>query len=276
MALVAHAVGFAYHAAHPVLRGLDAACPAGAFTVVVGPNGAGKSTLLRLLAGVRRPSAGRVTLDGTDLASLTSAQRAARTAYAPQRPEVVAPFTVEQVVALARFARPPHRRGVDRAIDELELAPLRHRLYGELSAGEQQRVALARTVAQLEDADATGPIRALIADEPCAPLDPRHALLALEVLHRRARRGCVVVCSLHDLALAARTADHAIVLDGAGRSAAAGPPAEALAPGTLERVFAVPFRQVPDGDAPPLLVTDPPGRYPSGTRGHPTASHLPP
>lgn len=152
-----------------ILRGVSVRIPRGRFVGVVGPNGAGKTTLIRVLSGVARPAAGRVLLEGRPLAGLRARERARMVAYMSQNPSIGFGFTVEDVVAMGRYA---HRRplapmsGADRAAVARAMAatgvlPLRERLVTELSGGERQRVFLARTLAQEP--------RLLFLDEPTRP-----------------------------------------------------------------------------------------------------------
>jgi iron complex transport system ATP-binding protein len=226
-----------------VLHGVSLAPPPGAVTAVLGPNGAGKSTLLRVLLGAAAPHRGRVTLDGAPIASLRAGQRASRVAYVSQRPGVSAPMTVDHAVRLGRYARPGTRadsdRAVARALERVGLAAHAQRPIAELSAGQQQRAAMARALAQLDGTPAAQ--RVLLADEPAAFLDPAHALLALELCAHLAGEGATVVVVLHDLSLALRWCAHALLLRADGRVAASGPAADVLAPQVLEGVYGVSF-----------------------------------
>jgi iron complex transport system ATP-binding protein len=220
-----------------VLRGIDLTLEAGAVVAVVGPNGAGKSTLLRCLAGLIRPSAGTVLLDGIDLRTLERPAIARRVAVVPQSFETIFPFAVREVVALGRSARLgifglPSRAdasAVERAIAELDLVGLADRRLDEVSGGERQRTVLAMALAQ--DGDV------LLLDEPTVHLDPAHQRDTLEIVRRATRaRGLVSVAVLHDLNLAAAMCDRIVVLD-RGVVVADGTPREVLDPHTIARVF---------------------------------------
>jgi iron complex transport system ATP-binding protein len=219
-----------------VLQGVDLALEPGALIALVGPNGAGKSTLLRALAGLIRPTAGGVTLDGVDVATLSRAALASRIAVVPQTFDTLFPFTVREIVALGRsarlglFARPTSSdaASVARAIDEQDLGPLVDRRLDALSGGERQRVVLAMALAQEADV--------LLLDEPTAHLDPAHQI---GIVRRSAElacsRGVVALAVLHDLNLAA-LADRVVVLDD-GRIVGDGAPATALTSDLVARVF---------------------------------------
>lgn len=243
-------VAFSYLPDRPVLRDLTASLAPAAVTVIIGPNGAGKSTLLRLLLGALTPTSGSVRLDEAEVHRIPPRRRAARLAFIPQAPSLSEAFTVAQVVRLGRYARRADDSAIGAAMRTMELTDLSDEPFGTLSAGQQQRVTLARALAQLAGSDPAPARQAILADEPCAAMDPRHALHAMSVLRAQARRGMTVVIVLHDFSAALRFADHALVLDGRGRLAAHGPVAEALTAPMLRGVFGVEFDWLgaPNGD----------------------------
>ncbi len=264
MALQAERIDFHYTRGRPVLRGVWCAVDPGTVTALVGPNGAGKTTLLRVLLGLVRPAAGSATLDGADLTNLSHAQRAARIGYLPQRGSVAFPFTVREVVRLGRYSAGARRAGddapVSRALERVGLLDRADEPLGTLSAGQQQRASLARVLAQLADGGdprtrKTGPAptRFLLADEPVAALDPRHALETMALLRALAAEGLGVLAVLHDLTFAARFADRVVVLDGSGSVAASGPVAEALDPARLTGVYGVGFARIGAGEASAII-----------------------
>lgn len=246
MPLSCREIDFAFAPARPVLRGVSAEFPAGAVTAIIGPNGAGKSTLLRLLLGVLRPAAGKALLDGHETRALSGAMRASALAYVPQRPSLWAPFSVRETVAFGRFALRADPASVEQALAATGLLDRAEDPFDTLSAGQQQRAALARALAQ-SAGPGTGGTRCILADEPCSAMDPRHAVESLALLTTAARRGLTVLIVLHDFTLARRVADWALVLDDSGRVDAFGPAAETLEPGRLSRVFATPIEQLGDG-----------------------------
>jgi iron complex transport system ATP-binding protein len=260
MPLSASAISFAYHPTRPVLRSVSAEIAPGCVTALIGPNGAGKSTLLRLLLGVLRPQSGSVSIDGRNVADLPARQRAARIAYVPQRGSLAFAFSVRQVVRLGRYAADAGAsdRAVDAALERMQIETRARDPYGQLSAGQQQRVTLARALAQLDHGAVnsntpsdpqpprTDSTRFLLADEPVSAMDPRHALHAMAVLRELATQGVGVAVVVHDLSLATRFADRAIVLDESGRVAAAGATSVALDPAVLAPVFGVAFRRIAD------------------------------
>jgi ABC-type cobalamin/Fe3+-siderophores transport system ATPase subunit len=220
-----------------VLRECSFAMEPGEIVAVVGPNGAGKSTLLRVLAGLLRPTAGAVALDGEDLTTFSRSQVARRIAVVPQIFDTLFPFTVREVVALGRTARlsalgsaaATDLAAVDRAIDELELGSLASRRIDRLSGGERQRAVLAMALAQETEV--------LLLDEPTVHLDPGHQIATLKLVRTlAAKRGLAVCAVLHDLNLASTFASRIVVI-AEGRVAREGSPAEVLRADLVRAVF---------------------------------------
>jgi ABC-type cobalamin/Fe3+-siderophores transport system ATPase subunit len=185
----------------------------GAVTVLMGANGSGKSTALRVAAGLLRPASGAVLVDGIDVSTRSAWQRAARIAFVPQRTLVAAPFTVREVVALGRVARPSDAARVERALDEVGLSDRADDAFAALSGGQQQRTAIARALAQLE------PTGILLLDEAFAAIDPAETAQTVRLVRRVAGQGTTVLAAAHDLALACALADDAWVLRDGGTMA---------------------------------------------------------
>ena len=236
-----------------VLRGVDLVVDSGDLVALVGPNGAGKSTLLRVLAGLLRPAAGSVTVDGVELFSLDRGAVARRIAVVPQVFETLFPFTVREIVALGRTARlgpigllgSDDAAAVTRALEELSSSELADRRIDRISGGERQRAVLAMALAQETDV--------LLLDEPTAHLDPAHQHATLEHLARLARdRRLAVVAVLHDLNLASALASRAVVLaDGA--VVRDGDPREVITAQLVREVFGAGLSVVTHGGRPFVL-----------------------
>ncbi|MGW8885633.1 ABC transporter ATP-binding protein [Streptomyces sp. NPDC055749] len=231
-------VGFGYPG-RTVLSDIRLRIAPGESVALVGLNGCGKSTLLRLVAGLLRPSAGRVLLAGDDVARLSRRATARRVALLHQSSPSVPGMTVRQLVKQGRYAaRGPLgmlREGDDevcaRALADVGVADWSDRMVDSLSGGERQRVRLAMSLAQ-----DTG---VLLLDEPTTYLDLRHQLEVLQTVVRlREERSLTVVMVLHDLGHAARFADRIVALRG-GRVAADGPPGRIVTPGLLAEVLGV-------------------------------------
>lgn len=233
-----------------VLDGVSLELRAGEITAVVGHNGAGKSTLLACLAGLRKPGAGRVSLDGQAVLDLADRERARRIGFLPQTPEIAWRLDVRTFVRLGRTA---HRglfgetrrdaEAVDVALAATGIAALAERDVTTLSGGERARALIARALA--------GEPRWLLADEPLTGLDIGHQLDAARLLRQIAETGAGVVATLHDLAFAAQIADRVVLLAD-GRVLADGAPAAALTPASLARAYGVEARWI-DGAGGALL-----------------------
>ena len=221
-----------------VLNGISLSLSSGHLVALVGPNGAGKTTLLRALAGLI-PSDGTIQVGGDALSSLPLRERAKRFGYLPQGHMVHWPLPARDIVALGRYphgatdpARLPPRdaEAVLRAMQAVDVMEFAERRVTELSGGERSRVALARVLA------VEAPI--ILADEPTASLDPRHQIDVMKRLRAAADRSVLVIVVTHDLGLAARFADHVLVLAD-GRLAAQGAPEQALSEQVMANVFRI-------------------------------------
>ena len=221
-----------------VLKDISLALSSGHLVALVGPNGAGKTTLLRALAGLL-PSDGVIHVGGEALSSLGLRERARRFAYLPQGHIVHWPLPARDIVALGRYphgATDPARlsakdsEAVQRAMRATDVVEFSQRRVTELSGGERSRVALARVLA------VEAPV--ILADEPTASLDPRYQLDVMKSLRAAADQGVLVIVVTHDLSLAARFADHLLVLK-EGCLVAQGTPAVALSEQVMADVFRI-------------------------------------
>ena len=225
-----------------ILSKLEVRLETGQLTVLLGPNGAGKSTLIAALSGELTPSAGDILFCDRALKHWPVRALAQRRAVLPQISRLQFGFTVAEVVELGRspYARTSEARNDKRAVAAALQAAgvsrfLRHD-YRRLSGGEQQRVQLARALAQVWRAEPDGPPLWLLLDEPVTSLDLAFQEQALEAAKAEAQRGAGVIASLHDPNLAARHADRVLLIAGGG-FAADGPPAEVLRPEVLSPVY---------------------------------------
>jgi iron complex transport system ATP-binding protein len=253
--IVARAIKAGYRD-RAVLRGVDLVAHAGEVVALIGPNGAGKSTLLRVLAGLMRPDAGSVTIDGIDVATLDRRSIARHIAVVPQVFETLFPFTVREIVALGRTSRlgpfgtlgVDDARAVSRALDEIGATDLADRRIDRVSGGERQRAVLAMALAQEAGV--------LLLDEPTAHLDPTHQRGTLERVATLARlRGLAVIAVLHDLNLAAVFASRVLLLaDGA--VIRSGPPNQVITPDLVSAVFGPGLRVVAH-DGRPFVIPEP-------------------
>jgi iron complex transport system ATP-binding protein len=222
-----------------VLRDLTLAARPGQVLALAGPNGAGKTTLVRALARALRPRHGAVLVDGRDVWSLSAQAFARQMGLVAQSESLDWPLTVEQVVSLGRSAHrgwfmpltSADREAGERALMLTGLTALRERVVTTLSGGEQQRVLIARALAQEP--------RILLCDEPTAHLDLHYQGAVLDLIWKLAHQdGLAVVMSLHDLNLIAMFADRVALL-AEGHLVAVDTPEAVFTSDTLERAYGV-------------------------------------
>ncbi len=197
--LAIHSLCVSY-GAHPVLKDVSLSIQPGEIMAVVGPNGAGKTTLIRSVSGILPNQAGTIYIAGQDLARLSPKERAQYLAVVPQARQLPGDVPVYETVLLGRTpylnwigsSGAGDHAAVRQALELTRLAPLSRRRVGELSGGEQQRVLLARALAQ------DAPL--LLLDEPTTHLDLEHQTVFLNLIRRlTAEKGLAVLIILHDL-----------------------------------------------------------------------------
>lgn len=186
---------------------------------ILGANGAGKSTLLKCLCGEISRYQGDIILDHLSLKFWNGAERARQMAVMPQKVELAFPFRVDQVVALGRAPHGDERQSVAIQRSAMQCADvwhLRQRSYSGLSGGEQQRVQLARVLAQIWRAEKNERgqdlPRYLLLDECTSALDPAHQHSIMQRVGEFAARGVAVLAVMHDISLAASWADRVLIL----------------------------------------------------------------
>ncbi|WP_169545359.1 heme ABC transporter ATP-binding protein [Sneathiella aquimaris] len=234
-----------------ILSDISTQIPTGRITAILGPNGAGKSSLLKCLTGATKNYTGNIQYDGRDLRSYKLADLAKKRAVLSQHLTVGFPFSVSEIVLMGR--NPYSKTGSDREdvhiVDQvLALVDARHlknRLFPSLSGGEQQRVQLARILAQLWRQ--TG--ACLFLDEPTSALDLKHQFAVLSLIQKLSfDQSFTVICVLHDLNMAKIFCDHAILLKGGGLHAV-GEAKQIINPETINDVYQVSMAEVSDGSS---------------------------
>ncbi|MCD0178881.1 MULTISPECIES: ABC transporter ATP-binding protein [Micrococcus] len=245
-------LGYGPVSAPPIVEDLDLDVPAGRVTAIIGANGCGKSTLLRGLTRQLAPRAGSIEVLGRDAARVSARDYARTVALLPQHPVAPEGMTVAQLVARGRH---PHRgllggraagddAAIASALERTDLVELAEREADTLSGGQRQRAWLALVLAQQT------PV--VLLDEPTSYLDLSHQVEVLDLVRAlpdpRGEGRATVVAVLHELNLAARSADH-IVAMAAGRVVAQGTPGEVIVPEVLAEVFGLDADVVAD----PLL-----------------------
>lgn len=190
-----------------VLRQLDCQFRVGEFWGIIGQNGAGKSTLLQCLAGLIRPEAGRVIVDGEDMHQLDPLSRAQKVAYLMQEQEPTLAFTVQQAVEMGRYPWPDNpenrQRITQQTLQECRIDGLRDRSILQLSGGERRKVEIATCLAQNSDY--------LLLDEPFNHLDVVYQRFLVKKLQALSHdKAVVMVC--HDIDVVAKYCSHVLML----------------------------------------------------------------
>ena len=233
--------------ARALVRELSIDFVPGELLAILGRNGSGKTLTLHTLAGLRRPAAGEVALDGLPLEDLKRRAVALRLGLLPQDLEDAFVTTAIEAVLIGRH---PHlalwqwetaedERLARAALAAVDMADCAARRTDTLSGGEQRRVAVAALLAQQPGI--------FLLDEPTNHLDPHHQLVVLGLFRELARSGRTVITTLHDPTLAARFADRVLLLHGDGRWTL-GPVREALTAASLSELYLAPMVElVQDG-----------------------------
>ncbi|EOI3469245.1 ABC transporter ATP-binding protein [Cronobacter turicensis] len=221
-----------------IVNNVSLSVPTGQTLGLLGPNGSGKSSLLRILAGLRRPDAGRVLLDEGDIARLSRKKLAQRVAFVEQHAMTDANIRVRDVVKLGRI---PHHSPlspwthqddeiVRQALERVDMFDRRDEGWQHLSGGERQRVHIARALAQ-----SPGEI---LLDEPTNHLDIHHQMHLMRLI---SELPVTSIVALHDLNHAAMFCDVLIVMQ-SGQVVASGTPDDVLTEAMLREVFKVEAR----------------------------------
>jgi iron complex transport system ATP-binding protein len=245
-------------AARPALAGVSCGIAEGRLVAAVGPNGSGKTTLVRVLSGLLPLEGGSVVVTGRDVSAWPRQELARVVGVLPQREDILFPLRVDETVMLGRYAHlgplaasgDADRLAVQGALERCDVLGLASRPVDALSGGEWQRVRLARALAQQP--------RALVLDEPTASLDVRHEMELFELFRRLVDQGMAALVITHHLNLAARFADHILLLSD-GALVAEGPPAQVLSREIVGRVFEWPVAVTPWSDGSPQIVPLRPG-----------------
>jgi putative ABC transport system ATP-binding protein len=186
----------------PVLKSITLDVPDGSFVAILGPSGSGKSTLLGLLAGLDRPTTGRVWLDGVELGSLSEDERARlrgqKVGFVFQSFQLIPTLTARENIQVPLELRGLEaQKRADELLGRVGLSGRGHHYPAQLSGGEQQRVALARAFSHRP--------RVLFADEPTGNLDAATGARVIELMSELNREvGTTLILVTHDQSLAAR------------------------------------------------------------------------
>ncbi len=209
----------------------------GDFLGIIGPNGSGKTTLLRLLSRILAPQKGNILLEGNDIKSMDLKKFCQKAAFVSEDNGINFSFSVLEVVLMGRI---PHLARLqvetkedfaiaEKSLDITDALGLKEKMIDELSAGERQRVIIAKALAQQP--------ALLFLDEPTSHLDIGHKIQVLDLLKRLNRQDSLtIVMVLHDLNLASEYCNRIVLLD-QGRIFKQGSPREVLTYQNIEAVY---------------------------------------
>lgn len=222
-----------------VLEGINLVVEEGQVFAIVGPNGVGKSTLIKAASGILPLIGGEIRVGGQGILRMSPERRARRVGVVPQATQTPRAFTAGQIVLMGRTPylgwlereSPADLEMAKQAMERTETTELADRIMGELSGGEQQRVMVARALAQSP--------RVMLLDEPTAHLDLRHQDEILKLIKQLAQEeGMGVLIALHDLNLVARFADRVALLSNR-KIKEQGPARDVLTPDNLAEAYGV-------------------------------------
>ena len=247
-------VRFSYEGASPVLDGITVDIRGPQVVSILGPNGVGKSTLMHCINKILDPTMGEVAIDGSDVSGVSLKDLAKVVGYVPYSANDSFPLTVTDTVMLGRH---PHSRwnsleeDLDIVYDSLRMVGMEDfamRPFNELSAGQHQKVMLARGFAQRT--------RILLLDEPTSNLDVRHQLEVTKLLRDMAHeKGLIVLMISHDLNIAAKYSDWVLMLQG-GRIYASGTPEEVINEENIRAVYDVDSKVIRVNGKPHVILLD--------------------
>jgi len=247
-------VSFAYSSA-PVLNDINVDLTGNKFVSILGPNGVGKSTLIHCINKILKPTEGAVYLDGADVREVPIKELAKTAGYVPYSSSDTFPLTVVDTVMMGRH---PHskwgskERDMELVYDTLKLLgieKLAMRPFNELSAGQHQKVMLARGIVQDP--------RVLLLDEPTSNLDIKHQVEVTRILRDLSRKkGMLVIMISHDINIASKYSDMMIMMH-EGTIFSVGTPDEVITEQNLKDVYGINVRIISDDGRPHVILKEP-------------------
>ncbi len=245
---------YSYSEEAVILKGISLNIREPQLVSIIGPNGVGKSTLIHCMNKILAPVAGTVMVDGKDVKEYEIKELARKIGYVPYTSSDTFPMTVVDTILMGRN---PHRRWkslhqdllvAKKVMEMMDISHLAMRPFNELSAGQHQRVMLARGLAQEPEI--------LLLDEPTANLDIRHQMDVIRLLKQLAvRNGLMVVMISHDLNIAAKYSDNIIMMS-KGQIYAVGKPVDVITAANVKEVYDVDSEVIVSEGRPFMMVKD--------------------
>lgn len=231
-------VSFGYSPGNDILHGVDLNIEGPGLVCIVGPNGVGKSTLVKMLCKILRPTSGTIKVDGRDISKLSVKDLSKIVGYVPSFTQDFFSMTVVDSILIGRHNHQKWRTSDEdikkayKAMRLLGVEQFAMRSFNELSAGQHQKVAIARGIVE------ETPI--LILDEPTSNLDVRHQVFVIEMLRALAvEDGKLVIMISHDLNLAAKYSHKIILMSDPGVIRKVGTPEEVITEQAVREVYKV-------------------------------------
>ena len=245
-------VCFGYSNGHQVLHDINLSIEGPGLVCIIGPNGVGKSTLVKMLCKINKPTSGTIRIDGEDMSEMPVKAMAKKVGYVPPFTTDYFSMTVIDTILIGRHNHQKWRTSdtdiqmANKVMKLVGVEDLAMRQFNELSAGQHQKVAVARGLVE------ETPI--LILDEPTSNLDVRHQVFVIEMLRALAEAdGKLIIMISHDLNLAAKYAHQVILMAEPGVIRDVGTPGEVITADAIREVYGVEC-DVVEANGRPLVI----------------------
>ncbi|AMK14225.1 iron ABC transporter ATP-binding protein [methanogenic archaeon mixed culture ISO4-G1] len=246
-------VTFGYKTDKTILHDVSFTIDEPEFVCIVGPNGVGKSTLIKCMNGLLKPRSGIVKIYGKEVKTYPLKELAKIAGYVPVRTNDFNVLSVLDTVLIGRYAhqswktKPEEVAMAYKALEALEMQDYAMERFNDLSAGQHQKVSIARGLVQEP--------KILILDEPTSNLDIRHQIYVTAFLKKlSAKTGMTIIMISHDLNLAAKFADKVIMMETPGKIHSIGTPLEVFTEGTISDVYNVKCKIEMDEGSPHIVL----------------------
>lgn len=254
MTLEIKGVDFGYDEEHIVLHDINLDIRDPGLYCIIGPNGVGKSTLAKCVSKIVNPLSGEVLINGRNITEMSHREVSEVVGYVPAFSQDVFSLSVVDTIMIGRHnhrhwgSRKKDLEMVYKAMKIMRIRDLADRKFNELSAGQHQKVAIARGLVQ--------ETQVLILDEPTANLDVKFQVYVMELLRGIAEKlGIIILTICHDLNVTAKYSHKVIMLERPGKIYAYGSPEEVITAENIEKVYGIKSRVVNEGEfGVPLVI----------------------